>query len=235
MESGSSAIGDPGTDGGGVMARPGFMIYHEDGKMLKYADDTTLANVIRNLIDFSMGLEESGEIPHIESDNGIEIALYDSMIQKIVRDSGKYDEEVKEQSIRRKIGHLQNCYKAKGIKKSKEAIRLEAEEWYTKEYRGKPGYSNCNVPGTVTQAPTITPTVTETITGAVAERSEAENKPPELQQIIEVAERRGVKMNERVIGILFEEYNLSSEDEVIRKMTVQPNFLQRLKMLGGTA
>ena len=234
MESGSSAIGDPGTDGGGVMARPGFMIYHEDGKMLKYADDTTLASVIRNLIDFSMGLEESGEIPHIESDNGIEIALYDSMIQKIVRDSGKYDEEVKEQSIRRKIGHLQNCYKAKGIKKSKEAIRLEAEEWYTKEYRGKPGYSNCNVPGTVTQAQTITPTVTETITGAVAERSEAETLSGKLQALVDEAEWRGVKVNDSVMRVLREEVAKSSVEDVINDLK-KPNFIVRLKMVGGTA
>ena len=57
----------------------------------------------------------------------------------------------------------------------------------------------------------------------------------DLQKVIEAAERQGVKMTEAVKRILAEEIEKSTVSETISKLIVQPNFLQRLKMVGGTA
>ena len=182
------------------------------------------------MIDYSVGLELTGEIPPIQSDNGMIRALYDSMIQKVNRDGGKYADVVKEQSIKRKMGHLQNVYKAKGIKKSKEAIRLEAEEWYTAEYHGKPVNSNCIE--TITETRTETQTK-PTLTGSVAE-AQAEAIPlDEIKALVDEAESRGVRITNGVTRVLREELEKTSVEEILRKIRVEPNFVTRLKMWSG--
>lgn len=88
---------------------------------------------------------------------------------------------------------------------------------------------------------------------SIAQRSPAQRSPDErspaqtivgegspegggkLQTVIEAAERQGVRMTEHIKTILLDEIGKSSTEGVIKKMMFEPNFLQRLKMLGGTA
>ena len=58
----------------------------------------------------------------------------------------------------------------------------------------------------------------------------------ELQPLLEEASSRGVRVNQAVIRILQEEKDKGlSTDELIRMMKTRPSFLQRLKLVGGTA
>lgn len=215
------------------MARQGFMLYHEDLQMLKHADDSTLASFIRNLTEFSVGLDEAGEIPTLQTENGMLKALYDSMVQKIIRDNEKYVETIKEQSIKRKMGHLQDEYKAKGIKKTKEQIRIEAEEWYTREYHGipqnttvNPGIlqnSNCNVTETVTE----TQKETLSLTGTVAERSEAVS--PETQQVYDCVKNQGIPLKTAVLKLLDESIKNHGEGKTILAVLQNPDFHKELE------
>lgn len=53
--------------------------------------------------------------------------------------------------------------------------------------------------------------------------------------VINAAILHGVRINSKVIAVLNEECDKTNEEDVIKRMILQGNFLQRLKMLGGTA
>lgn len=171
-------------------SRPGFYIYHEDAKMLCFADDSTIADIFRKLSHLSADLDDPDEILPIESDNGMVIALYQSMAMKIIRDAKKYAGTCKDKSIARKIGHIQKEYKDAGKEISKSEARQKAEEWYTQQFTDVHGsiersthvestthdYSNgnCNSNRNVT----LTPTVTTTSSATVTQPQQAVPAPP---------------------------------------------------------
>ncbi|MBR2086927.1 MAG: hypothetical protein IJ906_07310, partial [Oscillospiraceae bacterium] len=77
--------------------------------MLKYADDTTLAMIIRALIDYSI----SGELPQLKID-GMTRGLFDSMVAKINRDDKKYHDAWYEKTLHGFIRQVKSEAKAEG-------------------------------------------------------------------------------------------------------------------------
>ena len=227
------------------MARQGFMIYHEDARMLQFASDETIAAVFRNLFSLSVCLDETGEIKDFSADSGMIQALYDAMAGKIVRDAAKYSDKVRDNTIKAKAAALVRDAKANGKSLSAEKERYLAERWYTEQQRPAKAQQMpadaqqmpANKTIAETEAETVAPTESETLTqppslSVAVAQAEAVTLPAELQSLVQDAERRGVKVNERVIAVLREEFEKGTAEEVIRKLKAEPNFIVRLKMLG---
>lgn len=115
------------------MERPGFMIWHEDGKMLRAAQDQTLAAIFRAIYDYST----TGEIVNLQLSE-IEKALYESLLQKIDRDARKYDETKRDRTIKGLTSAIQREYKAKGVTLSKSDARALAEQTFEDRYSSQP-------------------------------------------------------------------------------------------------
>ena len=222
------------------MGKPGFMLYNEDSEMLKCLDDTTLASMIRSLIDTSRKLEETGEIEPFNSGNKLYTAIFNSMVQKLIRDSLSYAETSKERAIAAKMKHIQET--EKGI--SKQEARKRAEEEYMQKHppacTSAQMHPNCNnnlsVSGTVSE-PNGNPSVDVSVTPAVAVAgavATATTVTP-FEQVCNCAQTQGVRITDRVKELLLEELNKSDANAVCSKIIVEGSFLQRLKLLGGTA
>lgn len=215
------------------MARQGFMIYHEDGKMLKYASQSEIASIVCALIDCSIGLEESGEIPQPKLDNGIVRALYDSMVQKIIRDDGHYTDVCRERAIARKIPYLLEQYKEAGTKISQSQARKLAERWYDETYtkveKSNQMNSNCSEAKrseSVTPSETYSETLSPTV--AVAE-AQAEAVTPESQQVYDCVQNQGIPIKPAVQKLLDESIKNHGAGETIRAILQNPAFLNNLR------
>ena len=112
------------------MSRQGFMVYHEDAKMLSFADDASIAKIFRALTSLSSGIDESGDIPLIDMEDGMIKALYDSMSSKIIRDSGRYAEKSRVNAITAKTAAIMRDAKSKGQTISKAQAERIATELY---------------------------------------------------------------------------------------------------------
>lgn len=80
--------------------------------------------------------------------------------------------------------------------------------------------------------------------GSPGKESPAQGSPGEgspegggeqIRKVTEAAERQGVIVTSRVKQILKDELERSSVEQVNLKLILEPSFLQRLKMIGGTA
>lgn len=221
--------------------RQGFMIYHEDGKMLKYADAESKLEIIDNLIDFSMNLENGCEVPQINTTNQMAKALYDSMINKIVRDSGKYDVKVRNNTIAAKCKSIMSVSKATGTKMTKQKAMLMAEQWYEGTH---PDASECKqMQANSNEAETETTFVSEAFSESSSVAVVVSSSVPDshvsetsqLQLIFDAAERQGVKITDDVRKLIVDEASKSSCDDVMSKLMTQPQFVKRLTLLGGMA
>lgn len=117
------------------MARPGFMIWHEDGLMLKCADDATLAQIIRALIDYST----TGQLPALKIE-GMTKALFDSMVSKINRDDKKYYDKWNNNTVNGFMRQIKSEAKAEGKTISKREARKIAEARLVDRYGNESPY-----------------------------------------------------------------------------------------------
>ena len=65
-----------------------FRIWNDDGKMLAELDDHVLAIIFRAIVTFST----TGEQQELSELSGIEKALYNSMISKMIEDKRRFME-----------------------------------------------------------------------------------------------------------------------------------------------
>ena len=216
------------------MPRQGFMLYHEDCDMLKFLNDETLANILRSLFEFSEYLDETAEVPALESKDGLVNSLYSSIVRKIIRDNLRYDEKVKDSAIKAKMGHLRMEYKVKGETVSKEALRLEAEEWYAGAHCGMPEHSNSSP--TISK-PQLEPNVTEQQAETPATAFPQIITPAELseaaasktQEVYHSIERHEIQLTKRVKDLADESIRKYGAGKVLRNLIFDQDFLDRLK------
>lgn len=160
--------------------RQGFMIWHEDGNMLAETNDHILATVVRALIAFST----TGELRELSELSGMEKALYNSMISKIIRDDGKYNETVKGKTINGFISAIKAKAKAEGKRISDSVARFQAEQMYNEKY------NNSQQPSTtvndrqltkrsvakLNESPSLSITLSPAVAGAQAEATTTEQE-----------------------------------------------------------
>lgn len=219
------------------MTRPGFMIYNEDGKMLLYLDVDTRDKIVINLINLSVNMDETGEIPSLDCENGLAKALYDNMVEKVVRDDSKYKDKARQNAIIAKAAAIMRETKANGVKKTKEQAYIEAEQWVDGRTQANASereqtQANCNsnsssnlnvsVASSLTTSLSVPPPVSSSVTPSVSQ-----------QQAIEAVERQGIRVNSDIRKIIADECKDKSIEEFNTKLLTDLGFRQRLKMIGG--
>ena len=120
--------------GGGeeLAERQGFMIWREDGNMLVETNDHILAVIVRALVTFST----TGELQELSELSGMEKALYNSMISKIIRDDGKYYDKIKAQTINGFVSGIKARARSEGKRISDSVAKFQAEQMYNEKYNG---------------------------------------------------------------------------------------------------
>lgn len=232
------------------MSRQGFMVYHEDAKMLSFADDASIARIFRALTSLSSGIEEKGDIPLIEMEDGLIKALYDSMASKIIRDSGRYAEKSRVNAITAKTAAIMRDAKAKGQSISK----AEAERIATELYDGGNRTANANqMPVNAGQSPanagrlsancnrnsnrnpnvtvteSLSVTQTPSVTRPVAEGKTDPHRVEIIRQIDQAVKEitNGIS-NQRVVSIMKTAAEVNVPEKLLKMVQSDPQFRSKL-------
>lgn len=217
--------------------RQGFMIYHEDANMLLSADDTVIGLFFRKLAEFSMTFDETGEVPIEVPFDGMTRGLYLSMRNKVIRDKNRYDETVRENTIKGLISAIKRDYKSRRMSISDENARqLATDKYQAMVNSGQPQLTPADsseltvAERSVAEAATETVPVTKNETVAVA-GAKAEAVNLSLLDVRRVAEEKGVIPNVNNIIALNAEVGKTSPQEVIERINSDSAFVEYLRSI----